>query len=341
MSSNQTHPSQPTHSSSSSDAQPTFDARQMYEAMQTMQNQIHQLKHEAAMRDQHHPSLLKPTKPSEFNGEPGDNVNLWIAELTRYFAATNQTGNARTVFAIALLKKKALEWVTHEPSLATHRASHVSFEEFADTLRAYFSPIANSKQARYDLDALKYTNIHDFNSSFRSIISRIDDISELDKMHRYTTKLPHKYQLACMNPPHTSLMQCMNTATNIDSVLHLTTSSSYPSSSSSASSSDAMQIDMLNSLHDTGLVDTDELHALMGRMSVNNKWSKEKEDLFKQGRCFICRETGHRMNECPKRSNNRRPFNRNNSNNNNNNNRRWNNNNNRSNNNQSKNESSQ
>ena len=312
-----------------------------------LQQKIDQLEHNAVyqqqqhlLQQQHAPNntlLLKPTKPSEFYGEPNDNVNLWIAELTRYFAATNSHGNERTVFAIALLKKKALEWVTHEPTLTTSNARNVSFDAFTTLITTYFSPIANSTQARYDLDSLKYTNTAEFNASFRAIISRISDASESEKIHKYITKLPKKYQEACINvrtqTPTTTLHQLMLIANGVDTVHHLT----YPSSSSSSSSSsysspssDAMQIDMLNRMYDEGIVNEDQVNALFNRLNnMNNnpqKWSQEKQVLFQQGRCFTCGETGHRANECPKRSTSRRPFNNNNNNrnnyNNNNNNRR-------------------
>jgi hypothetical protein len=116
-----------------------------------MQQKIDRLELAAVYHQQQaQATLLKPTKPSEFHGEQKNNVNLWIAELTRYFAATNNNGNERTVYAIALLKAHALEWVTHEPQLSPLNAPNVTFDHFTALILARFSPIENSKQARYD-----------------------------------------------------------------------------------------------------------------------------------------------------------------------------------------------
>jgi hypothetical protein len=249
----------------------------------------------------HLPSIIqyvKPSKPGFFTGSKiGTTAFLWLEELKNYFNAAGVIGNQRTVFAIAHLKDEALLWKTSKIELLDPMS--VSFDTFCELFLVRFQPIGGNLEAREELRRLKYNgNIQQYVSSFQSIMQRITDMSNTDKLDYFTNGLNRSLKTELIKQNISDLQQAINIVvriasidshisaySNTSSINNSSSNSSSSVSSSSSSTNDNMQIDnMVNNiqLHDDNNSNNDNLNSATtlnaiynnGNYSSNNNRSR-------------------------------------------------------------------
>jgi hypothetical protein len=313
---------------------------EMQRLQQVINNQAQQLQQQQLAinnnNNNNNAARLKPAKPNTFHGGMHSNANLWLAELSTYFVALGVNNNDRTVFALAQLRDSALLWASSVAEL--QQPQNVAFDRFRDLFLTRFNPITGATQARAELRILKQTgSVSQYISSFQSIMQRINDMNEADRVDSFIQGLRPSLQLECIKANVNNVNDLMNLVQRLDTVYRMTYSKQptyhppLPSSSSSShhsSSSDHMQVDLLahsseiqsssaekNESSDNHENDDEQSVSYMSRGRYNsNKWSAEKEKLFKERKCFICKRTGHIASNCDRRtstvssSNSQNPF---------------------------------
>jgi hypothetical protein len=262
---------------------------QIQQLQSTVSNQQHQL------QALHNPSSsVKPSKPGVFTGSKiGSGAYLWLEDLKNYFLAAGVYGNHRTVFAVAHLKEEALLWKTSISELSNPQL--LDFDTFGELFLKRFQPISSNLEAREQLRRLKYNgNIQQYVSSFQSLMQKITDMTNTDKLDYFSNGLSRSLKLELIKQNVTDLQQAINIAVRISSIdNHITNTSSYnninnnnnntnnntPLSSSTTTSSDNMQIEnMLNNIessdnnNDMGLHlnDGHELNVIGNRNRFGN-----------------------------------------------------------------------
>jgi hypothetical protein len=282
---------------------------------QLMDAQAIQLQQQQAANNQVNVVRAKPAKPNTFHGEVRSNVYLWLAELQAYFLAIGLANNDRTVFSVAQLRDNALLWASSMPELS--QPQNVGFDRFRELLLARFNPVTGATQARAELRVLQQTSsVSQYISDFQSIMQRITDMHDADRVDAFIQGLKPTLRYKCVEANTNNLNELMNLVQRLDTVYRMTHSQhfmhqhSFPSSSSSSSSSssDHMQIDALNQLYDD-YNENDKPHSnniddqsvnYMNR-NTNRKWSAEKERLFRERKCFNCKQAGHTAANCDQR----------------------------------------
>lgn len=285
---------------------------------------------------QQQPSLLRPTRPNTFSGKIGEDVNNWLSELDVYFSAVNVHDNTRTVFAMSHLREVALNWAVTSPNLA--QPSNVSFDNFKLLLRGRFNPVSTATQARSDLMLLKQTgSVSSYIANFEMLMQRIPDMSDADRLNFFQHGLRSSLKMECIKAAVTNVTQAITLVQRLDSSLKSSThrnshdfynSPNFSStSSSSSSSSDQMVID--NGINNINYDDQEnygsesdqerdeEQLAAMFRTN-RGQWTRNQQQLYAEGKCFYCKQKGHRSNNCPQKRNVYNNKNNNNHNNNNN-----------------------
>ena len=222
--------------------------------------------------------IVKPSKPSIFTGSKiGTAAFLWLEELKNYFNAAGIVGNHRTVFAVAHLKEEALLWKTSKSELVNPQ--NVEFDIFCQLFLHRFQPIGGNLAAREELRRLKYNgNIQQYVSSFQSLMQRITDMSDTDKLDYFTSGLNRSLKTELIKQGITDLQQAINIAVRIASIdSHITTyynnvNSTSSNSSSSTSSNDSMQIDTIvnNIESEAKSIDSDNSGSEVNAIYNNN-----------------------------------------------------------------------
>lgn len=185
---------------------------------------------------------------------------LWLEDLKNYFLAAGVYGNHRTVFAVAHLKEEALLWKTSISELTNPQS--VDFDTFGELFLKRFQPISSNLEAREQLRRLKYNgNIQQYVSSFQSLMQKITDMTNTDKLDYFSNGLNRSLKLELIKQNVTDLQQAINIAVRISSIdNHITynniinnNNNNTPLSSSTSTSSDNMQIEnVLNNIESNG-----------------------------------------------------------------------------------------
>jgi hypothetical protein len=199
---------------------------------------------------------VKPSKPGFFTGSKiGTTAFLWLEELKNYFNAAGVIGNQRTVFAIAHLKDEALLWKTSKVELLDPMS--VSFDTFCELFLVRFQPIGGNLEAREELRRLKYNgNIQQYVSSFQSIMQRITDMSNTDKLDYFTNGLNRSLKTELIKQNISDLQQAINIVVRIASIdSHISTYSNTSSINNSSSNSSSSVVSSSSSNNDNMQID--------------------------------------------------------------------------------------
>ena len=334
--------------------------QQMQQQITTLQQQLaHQPPGGAAPAQRVERPRLPP--PSQYDGRSAAALDGWQRELQQQFdwyGIADDAGRVR--FAAALLKGVALDWwaslleqggisnqmVTNSnssssPSPASPSPRPTTYSDFVTRLRARFQPINSAQTARVQLDDLRQgakQSVHDYISAFRSLLVRVPDMDEGDRVHRFLRGLRPAIATQLRVQGVSTLDAAIAMSARVGSIAEfgaLAGSSATPASAAAAVDPDAMQLDNIEGLDkETGsdgqlvtnsnqLV-TNELVALLNAMKHERSSNRAKEaksggkdviaaiakrfrltpeqvrEHFDKGQCFNCGGTGHSSRTCPK-----------------------------------------
>jgi hypothetical protein len=137
--------------------------------------------------------------PAQYDGRSAAALDGWLRELQQQFDWYSMTDDAgRLRFAGALLKGIALDWwasLTDAAAVAggaallpSESTRPTTYADFVTRLRCRFQPINSAQTARLQLDDLRQgskQSVHDYISSFRSLLVRVPAMDEGDRVHRF------------------------------------------------------------------------------------------------------------------------------------------------------------
>jgi hypothetical protein len=248
-------------------------------------------------------------------------------EWYRYVAAEEQVA-----MAAAHLRGPALDWwatLTEEARVELR----TSLARFEAALRKRFQPVNSAMLARHALDSLQQgtkQSVHEHIAAFRRLLSAVPDMSEADRVHRFTKSLRPAFQARVIQADAKTLDAAITAATLAGALSQL---------SSAASSGDAMELAMMgfDSLDDSpdsqgqAKPTRDDssspvtradllqlLHAMQqqrapgggsrggrrppfgrGAPRVPGLTEEQVRKRIEERLCFICGQPGHRKYDCP------------------------------------------
>jgi hypothetical protein len=300
----------------------SFTPEQFASMIQGFQSQLQQMQAQLAQQQAvaspapRSPSPLKPAKPETFDGgKTNSRVDSWLFQLNEYFSACGVHNDMeRVAYAGSMLRGAACTWWRQRRTQAAAgtMADITTWHQFYTELRNQFTLINAVKVARDELAALKQTGaVQGYALKFRDITLQIPDITEQEKLDRFTRGLKPRLQreLAIRDPA--TLDDAIRMAERIDVVDYnwLQRNTKPVIVESHRSRPEPMELGNieakpLSAIHRY----SDNNHPRALRPSLESKpheiyrkplTNEERQYLRKLGACFKCRKTGHAINNCP------------------------------------------
>ena len=177
--------------------------QQMQQQMQQQAQMVQQLQQALLAQQPAHapaapaaPRVERPRLPPApaYDGRSAAALDGWLRELQQQFSWYAMNDDASQIrFAGALLKGTALDWWASLPDApaagaAADTAKPTTFATFVERLRGRFQPINSAQTARVHLDGLRQgakQSVQDYISAFRTLLVRVPDMSEGDRVHRF------------------------------------------------------------------------------------------------------------------------------------------------------------
>ena len=228
---------------------------------------------------------VKLKKPESYKGR--GSITSWVVHMDNYTRSSSP--EQAFLIAVSFLEGNAHEWwIVH--SLTEDGRSITTWQGLKEALVKRFQPLNRTKMARDKLAKWKQIkDVSSFNEEFLRILLDIPNISEEEKIDRYTRALkPYVWKEMCTKD-YSELSEAMADAERIEEAHRRigtrnlrTSTSNRPSRSSETTSG-------------SGVAPMDLGNAQVKRLSP-----AEKAMCIKEGLCFRCQEKGHRARYCPK-----------------------------------------
>jgi hypothetical protein len=198
--------------------------------LQQQQQEIAHLRYEQAWHYQQqnqrpahnvHQQLFKSlAKPDIFNGNTGDDLDSWLAQIINYIKLTGIPLNMAAQFASTYLKGSAWTWfssMTQEQLIGIN-----DLDSFVLAITRRFKPLDNQHMARIKLQTLVQTgSVSKYNELFNTLMQQLPKMDPEDRKFQYMDKLKDSIQtaLAATVQPHHSLTEIQLMALKLDSAL--------------------------------------------------------------------------------------------------------------------------
>lgn len=266
---------------------------------QVLRQQLQQVQSSAG--DSSGGSAPKPNKPEIFTAKKKQRVDLWVFNMTQYFAATAVAEHRKVPFAASFLQGAALTWWQAHITLAATPNSGVTlittWLEFSERIIAQFKPINSEKVARDALYSLKQTkSVIGYIFQFNLLCLDIPQITDSEKLDKFIRGLKPNIQSKLLIEDPNTTTQAMEIAQRIDSVYYRTYLMNKRGGDDGGVR--AMDIDNIEHTHNKS---TSSINAIEKK---SKKLSPEEQKRCKDNKlCFNCKETGHISRKCPKKLN--------------------------------------
>ena len=197
----------------------------------------------------------------------------------------------RISLAVSLLGGTALQWFVN---LKMKDLRPKSWIDFKHQITSQFQPVDFQENLRQQLLQLRQKHsLQDYVHKFRSIVGQIHAMDELSQVMLFINGLVSNSSLYVRSKHPQTVEAAIREATTYDNVMTI---------------SDKNHIKYDPFLETSSRV---EFHALNTRQQqhlTKPQYSTiTKNDCYKQGLCFYCKEPGHRALQCSKRVQSRQP----------------------------------
>lgn len=276
---------------------------------------------------------------STYDGRSAAALDGWLRELQQQFDWYRMNDDAsRLQFVGALLKGVALDWwsnlVDSNGAAQSDSTRPATYSDFIVRLKGRFQPINSAQAARTKLDSLRQgskQSTNDYISDFRTLLVRVPDMSEGDRVHRFLTGLRPAIATHLQMHGVTTLDAAIAMAARVGTVAEYGASGRNPIIPPAAAlpSFAATDMDLSNveglegdATSESSTVTRAEYTALLNalKQSRSNKGSKgpsgprdvraemmqrhnmTKEQVqkhFDEKLCFNCSQSGHPSRSCP------------------------------------------
>ncbi|CAF3028738.1 unnamed protein product [Rotaria sp. Silwood2] len=225
------------------------------------------------------------TKPKEYNGTSEENVITWITTLDEIMANRLINDDDKISLAVSWLGGTALQWFVNL-KLKNQRPS--SWNEFKNKLKSQFQPIDFQEQLRQQLLKLRQKqSLQDYIHLFRSIVGQVTDMDELTQVMLFVNGLSINTSLYVRSKHPQTVEDAIREATTYDNVMTI-------SKNNNSKYNPFLEASVNVELNATSTRQQQRYMAPFNSTAT-------KDDCFKFGLCFYCKEPGHRALKCPKR----------------------------------------
>ena len=145
-------------------------------------------------------------KPKPFSGDQSQNIETWINEFQRYCTASGITTDAsRLNLILVFLTDHASTYID------SVSADYGNYNQLVTLLKKRFQPVSSTKVARAQLKQLRQASwpVSQYCSRFLSLVNRIDDMADADKIEKFIDGLNFKIQSVVLMFEPTSLQDAM------------------------------------------------------------------------------------------------------------------------------------
>ena len=164
--------------------------------------------------------LKSLAKPDFFNGNTGDDLDSWLAQVINYVKLSNTPIHSAAQFASTYLKGPAWKWFS---SLTSDQLISITdLDSFVTAITRRFKPLDNQHMARLKLQTLVQSgSVSKFNELFNSLMQQLPKMDPEDCKFQYQQKLKDSIQsaLAATVQPHHTLNDIQLMALKLDSTL--------------------------------------------------------------------------------------------------------------------------
>ena len=216
----------------------------------------------------------RPNKPVAFSGKPGT-VEAWCS-LMDFYVRLSDPDDACSI-ACTFLDGEAFDWW----KVCSQTTAVPNWESFRSALIRRFSPLNKTQVARDKLHSWRQIkDVGTFNRTFLSVLLDIPDITEAEKIDRYTRGLKRDIWQAL----------CLKTYSDVESLM-----------------TDALRVEAAKAGASTHLGGTSARPSTTGvipmeisSIKVEKLTPEERQRCMREGLCLRCREKGHMAKDCPK-----------------------------------------
>jgi hypothetical protein len=224
-------------------------------------------------------------KPKEYTGTHDENVVTWLLALEEVMTHRLIHDDERISLAVSLLGGTALQWFVN---LKVKNQRPSSWNEFKDKIKSQFQPADFQEHLRQQLLQLRQKHsLQEYIQLFRSIVGQIHDMDELTQVMMFVNGLSSNTSLYVRSKHPQTVEDAIREATTYDNVMAIGKNNNVkynpflePSSNVEFNAIDSRQ---------------------RQRYTTPFKSATTKDDCFKFGLCFYCKEPGHRALHCSKR----------------------------------------
>lgn len=303
--------SHPDHAPSNPQ-EPQINLQQLVEMLLSLQDRLGQIEHRQTHQPPQRsttiahlpasterlPESVKLPKPSTYHGN-SNRLDSWIYELELYFVNLGVPESRKVGLAVSFLRDAALLWWR---SMCQRGNMPTTWDTFTYGIRSQFLPKNQYQAARNKLRNLRQTgSVQQYNLNFNSITLEVPDLSNAEALDKYIAGLkPQTRSYVMLQYPQT-MEEAMRIADTYDTVTYANNrqiSTQQPMTNRTpmyppvtTNEPMPMEIDAIKIYNQPRNASKAPLKKLT---------DQEKKELLRLGKCFRCREHGHRAAECPR-----------------------------------------
>jgi hypothetical protein len=242
----------------------------------------------------------KISETTNKNGQkiPAENIDCFLFDIEHAFIASNIIANAVKLATVNnCLEDGAKIWF-RSTSIAT---PFTSWNNFKVRAKEQFTLLHQQTQLRSELKALRQDSgetIMEYINKFRSIVMLIEDMSELDKIHTFTSALHPSTQMHIRLQNPRTVHDAMNIAVAHDQAYRSSHSNNRKNDTTPKQKSDSNKKNtQSNQSNQSNKSDKNSMEVdTISKDTKKMNW----EQIKKEGRCVRCFEKGHIGINCKK-----------------------------------------
>lgn len=216
---------------------------------------------------------------------------MWLSALEEVMTNRFVHNKERISLAVSLLGGTALQWFVN---LKAKNQRPSSWNEFKHQITSQFQPVDFQGNLRQQLLQLRQKHsLPDYIHAFRSMVGQISAMDELTQVMLFINGLSSNTNLYVRSKHPQTVEGAIREATTYDNVMAL-------------NKSNPVKYDPF--LETSASVELNAINTRQQRYTTPFHSTTTKDDCFKFGLCFYCKEPGHRALKCPKKSQQQRQY---------------------------------
>jgi hypothetical protein len=251
----------------------------------------------ATTNDKQRIMKLDPNTPS-FGKDKRENIDEWLFAMESSFMVANIPDQFKLAVAVPYLKGVPLQTLIR---YMTDNETSATWKEFTDILINNHKPDDLRRRLRVQLrDLRQHESLDNYISQFRSIVNRLDGLSEEDQVFYFTEGLSQKSRYEVNSKGCDTLEKAISVASQFEACF---------------GKQNAVEVNYTKTINKRGFRPKRHFYNNNNmNNNNNNNFNKNNgverkikpKEAHQKPTCFICKKVGHKANEC--RSKGDKPF---------------------------------